>query len=37
MSAYSKPDSVHTLAASFRAKTFVYKDSESQADEEVQP
>lgn len=37
MSAYSKPDSQHTLAASFRAKTFVYKDSEPMPAEEEQP
>ena len=37
MSAYSKPDSVHTLAASFRAKTFVYKESEPVEEEEEQP
>ncbi len=35
VSANSKGNPVHTLAASFRAKTFVYKDPEPSTDEEV--
>lgn len=38
VNSYTKADSVHTVAASFRAKTFVYKDgNEELLDEEVQP
>ena len=36
VSSYERAGSAHTLAASFRAKTFVYKDSEQPVDEEVE-
>ncbi len=35
VNAFAKGNSVHTLAASFRAKTFVYKEAEPMAEEEV--